>query len=46
MDQRGSAAEPYEARTNSLPVARWAAIAARLETAVTVVPVQRDALAA
>ncbi len=42
---RGSAAEPYEARSQSLPVARWASIAARLEASVTV-PAQRDALAA
>lgn len=45
MDQRGSAAEPFEARTPSLPVARWATIAARIE-ASALVPAQRDALAA
>ncbi|MDQ0425468.1 MULTISPECIES: hypothetical protein [Cellulomonas] len=44
MDQRGSAAEPHEART--LPVARWAAIAARLQATVSTIPLQRDELAA
>ncbi|MBO0898780.1 hypothetical protein J1G42_02235 [Cellulomonas sp. zg-ZUI222] len=45
MDQRNSAAEPHEVRPQVLPVARWAAIAARLEATVSV-PAQRDALAA
>jgi len=45
MDQRSSAAEPHEARPQALHVARWAAIAARLEASVNV-PAQRDSLAA
>lgn len=45
MDQRNSAAEPHEARPQILHVARWAAIAARLEASGHV-PAQRDALAA
>ena len=45
MDQRNSAAEPHEAGPAALPVARWAAIAARIDAAVSV-PAQRDALAA
>jgi len=45
MDQRNSAAEPHEVRPVVIPVARWAAIAARLEASVCV-PAQRDSLAA
>jgi|GEM_PF-1441017 len=45
MDQRNSAAEPHEVRPQSLPVARWATIARRIEASVSV-PAQRDALAA
>lgn len=52
MDQRGSAAEPFEARTNALtpatPVARvasWAATARRLQVVATL-PAQRDRMAA
>ena len=44
MDQRGSA--EYEARPTSLPVARWAAIAARLEAAAMSVPAQPGEIAA
>ena len=44
MDQRGSA--EYEARPTSLPVAGWAAIAARLEAAAMSVPAQRGEIAA
>lgn len=48
MDQRGSAADPFEARTNALPdarVASWAATARRLQTVGTL-PAQRDRMAA
>ncbi len=48
MDQRGSAAEPFEARANPLPdarVASWAATARRLQVVATL-PAQRDRMAA
>jgi hypothetical protein len=42
MDQRNSAAEPHEVRPQVIPVARWAAIATRLEATANV-PAQRIA---
>ncbi|MFS0704829.1 hypothetical protein AB6N23_09940 [Cellulomonas sp. 179-A 9B4 NHS] len=48
MDQRGSAAEPFEARATPLPdarVASWAATARRLQVVATL-PAQRDRMAA
>lgn len=50
MDQRGSAAEPFEARnlqpvTPDARVASWAATARRLQVVATL-PAQRDRMAA